>query len=203
MINLAASLILAYFIGCIPTSFIFTKIIKGKDIRQHGSGNAGATNVFRVVGKLPALFVLIIDVFKGSFAVFFLREIFFNNAIGVTIGFELYGILLGICAIGGHVWNVFLGLKGGKGVATTAGVLLILAPDVLAASFIVWVFVFFLFRFVSVASVISGMFLPVFAIMFRDSIYLVSFCAFLCVMGAFKHKANIRRLIRGEEKKIF
>jgi len=203
MVNLAVSLILAYLIGCIPTSLIFAKILKGKDIRRHGSGNVGATNVFRVVGKIPALFVLLLDVFKGSFAVFFLPGIFFNNTIGMTTGLELYGILLGLSVISGHVWNVFLGLKGGKGVATTAGVLLILAPNVLIASVFMWIFVFFMFRIVSVASIASAIFLPVFAILFRHSTYLVLFCAFLSVMGAYKHKENIRRLLRGEEKKLF
>jgi len=203
MVNLAVSLILAYLIGCIPTSLIFAKILKGKDIRRHGSGNVGATNVFRVVGKIPALFVLLLDVFKGSFAVFFLPGIFFNNTIGMTTGLELYGILLGLSVISGHVWNVFLGLKGGKGVATTAGVLLILAPNVLIASVFMWIFVFFMFRIVSVASIVSGIFLPVFALMFCHSAYLVLFCVFLSVMGAYKHKENIRRLLRGEEKKLF
>ncbi len=203
MVNLAISLILAYLIGCIPTSFIFAKMLKGKDIRQHGSGNVGATNVFRVVGKLPALLVLFIDVFKGSFAVFFLPTIFFNNTIGMTTGPEVYKILLGLCVISGHVWNAFLGLKGGKGVATAAGVLLVLAPNALIASLLVWTFVFFLFRIVSVASIAAGIFLPVFALLFRHSIYFVLFCVFLCIMGAYKHKANIRRLVRGEEKKLF
>ena len=137
------------------------------------------------------------------FAVFFLPEVFFNNTIGVMAGLELYRILLGFAVISGHVWNVFLSLKGGKGVATTAGVLLILAPNVLIASVLVWIFVFFLFRIVSVASIVSGIFLPVFALVFNHSICLVLFCVFLCIMGTYKHKANIRRLTRGEEKKLF
>ncbi len=203
MIDLVISLIVAYFIGCIPTSFILAKILKGKDIRRHGSGNIGATNVFRVVGKLPALFALLVDVFKGSFAVLFIPEIFFNNAIGVTTGLELYRILLGFFVISGHVWNIFFRMRGGKGVATTAGVLLVLAPGPLAASFIVWITVFLLFRIVSVASIVSGIFLPVFALVFHDSIYLILFCVFLCIIGTYKHKANIKRLLRGEEKKLF
>ena len=203
MINLLVSLILAYLIGSIPTSFIFTKILRGKDIREHGSGNVGATNVFRVVGKLPALLVLLVDIFKGSFAVFFLPEVFFNNTIGVTMGLEAYRILLGLAVISGHVWSVFLKWRGGKGVATTAGVLLVLAPGVLIGSLLVWFVVFLLFGIVSVASIVSGIFLPVFAIVFHRSIYLVLFCVLLCIMDAYKHKANIRRLVRGEEKKLF
>ena len=203
MINLLISLILAYLIGSIPTSFIFGKILKKIDIRKHGSGNVGTTNVFRAVGKIPALIVLLLDIFKGSFAVFFLPEIFFNNTIGITIGFEIYQILLGLFVIAGHVWSVFLKFKGGKGVATTAGVLLVLAPKVLIAGLFIWILVFLAFRIVSVASITASVFLPIFAIILRRPIYLVLFCVFLCIFGTYKHKSNIKRLIRGEEKKLF
>jgi len=203
MLGLIISLGLAYLIGSIPTSFIFTKILKNTDIRQHGSGNVGATNVFRVAGKLPAVIVLAIDIFKGAFVVIFLPNFFFNNAIGVTLGAELYTILLGVFVIGGHVWSVFLRFSGGKGVATTAGVLLGLAPKILAGSTIMWVFVFFVFHIVSIASIVAGIFLPIFALLFGESFFLVLFCVFLCIMDAYKHKANIKRLLRSEEKKLF
>ncbi|OGW75246.1 MAG: acyl-phosphate glycerol 3-phosphate acyltransferase [Omnitrophica bacterium RBG_13_46_9] len=203
MVNLMLSLLSAYLIGSIPTSFIFTKIFKRVDIREHGSGNVGATNVFRVVGKAPAILVLFIDIFKGYASVAFLPNIFFNNTIGVTFGLELYRIVLGVCAISGHIWSVFLKFKGGKGVATTAGVLIILAPKVLIASAIVWIIVFVPFRIVSVASIVSSIFLPVFAILFHQPISIVIFVALLCVAGTYKHKANIKRLIRGEERRLF
>ena len=148
MINLVISLILAYLIGSIPTSFIFTKFLKKVDIRQHGSGNVGATNVFRVVGKTPAVMVLLIDILKGVIAVIFLSDVFFNNFIGMKLGLELYKILLGACAISGHVWSIFLKFKGGKGVATTAGVLIVLSPKVLIAALIIWILVFTAFRIV-------------------------------------------------------
>ena len=175
MINLLISLILAYLIGSIPTSFIFTKILKRVDIRKEGSGNVGATNVFRVVGKIPALLVLTLDIFKGSFAVLFLPEFFFNNTIGISIGPEVYRILLGLLVIGGHIFCVFLKFKGGKGVATTAGVMLVLAPGILISSLAIWILVFFAFRIVSVASIISSVFLPIFAVIYQRSIYLVLF----------------------------
>ncbi|UCD54926.1 MAG: glycerol-3-phosphate 1-O-acyltransferase PlsY [Candidatus Omnitrophota bacterium] len=203
MINLSISLILAYLIGSIPTSFIFGKILKNIDIRKHGSGNVGATNVFRVAGKIPALIVLLLDIFKGSFAVLFLPEVFFNNAIGITIGFEVYQILLGLFVISGHVWSVFLKFKGGKGVATTAGVILVLAPKILIGSLFIWILVFLAFRIVSVASITASIFLPIFAIIFHRPIYMVLFCVLLCIFGTYKHKSNIKRLIRGEEKKLF
>lgn len=203
MLNLALSLILAYLIGSIPTSFIFAKVLKGTDIRKHGSGNVGATNVFRVVGKLPAVIVLLLDIFKGVFSVLFLSNVFFNNTIGITVGLGVYKILLGACAIAGHAWSVFLKFKGGKGVATTAGVIFVLAPQVLIASFIVWVGVFSVLRIVSVASIISSMFLPIFGIIFGQPLSNILFYVFLCIIGTYKHKSNIRRLVRGEEKRLF
>ncbi len=203
MISLLISLILAYLIGSIPTSFIFGRILKKVDIRKHGSGNVGATNIFRVVGKIPALIVLLLDVFKGGFAVFFLPEVFFNNTIGITIGFEVYQILLGLFVIGGHVWSIFLKFKGGKGVATTAGVLFVLAPKILIGSLFIWILVFLAFRIVSLASITASIFLPIFAIILHRPIHLVLFCVLLCILGTYKHKPNIKRLIRGEEKKLF
>ncbi len=203
MIGFIISLVLAYIIGSIPTSLIFTRLLKGKDIREHGSGNAGATNVFRVAGKLPAILVLIIDILKGFIVVLFLPEIFFNNTIGVKIGFELYKILLGATVIGGHVFSVFMKFKGGKGVATSAGVLIAIAPKSVLGSFAVWVIIFGIFRIVSIASIAASLMLPVFSLIFYDSLYLVLFSAALCASGIYKHKSNIQRLIRGEEKKLF
>jgi glycerol-3-phosphate acyltransferase PlsY len=203
MIGLAGSLVLAYLIGSVPTSFIFGKLLKKVDIRKHGSGNVGATNVFRVVGKAPAVAALLVDILKGAVSVLVLPEIFFNNSIGITLGLNFYKILLGASAIAGHVWSAFLNFKGGKGVATTAGVLLVLAPKVLAGGLIVWGIVFSLFRVVSIASITSSMFLPVFGIIFQEPIHNVLFYVFLCIMGAYKHKKNIRRILRGEEKRLF
>lgn len=202
MVGLLISLILAYLLGSVPTSYIAARLLKRIDIREHGSGNVGATNVFRVIGKVPAFIVLFIDIFKGFAAVVFLPELFLNNFIGVRLGLELYQILIGTFAIAGHVWNPFLKFKGGKGVATAAGVLLALSPGVVAGGFIAWCVVFSIFRIVSVASIAAAICLPVFAILFNKSIYLVLFCVILCVVGTYKHKANIRRLLRGEEKKL-
>lgn len=202
MVNLFVSLACAYLIGAIPTSYIFGKALKGIDIREHGSGNVGATNVFRVVGKTPGIIVLILDALKGVVAVLLLPSIFFNNAIGVNLGLENYKILLGICAISGHVWTVFLKFKGGKGVATTAGVMIALAPKVVAGSVVIWAIIFGVFKIVSVASIIAAIFLPVFALIFHKSIYIVLFCVLICIVGTYKHKANIRRLLRGEEKRL-
>jgi len=203
MINLFLSLGLAYLVGSIPTSFIFTKIFTKLDIRKHGSGNVGATNVFRVVGKVPAIMVLVLDILKGVVAVTVIPNFLFNNDIGVMMGLDLFKILLGMGAISGHVWSVFLKFKGGKGVATTAGVLLIIAPKILAGSALIWVVILAIFRIVSIASIAASIFIPVFSIIFYQSFSLVVFSIFLGIFGTYKHKANIKRLFRGEEKKLF
>ena len=203
MIGLIISLVLAYFVGSIPTSYILAKVLKKKDIREHGSGNVGATNVFRVVGKLPAIVALILDILKGVFAIAFLSGVFFNNTIGITMGLGPYKVLLGACAISGHVWSAFLKFKGGKGVATTAGVLSVLAPKALIGGFVIWLAVFLISRVVSVASIIAAIALPIFAIIFGYPIYMTLFCIVLCIMAVYKHKANIRRLVSGEERKLF
>ena len=202
MISLLLSLIFAYLIGSIPTSYIFAKVLKKIDIRKHGSGNVGATNVFRTVGKIPGIIVLLIDAAKGVVAVSLLSEVFLSNWTGITLGLEFYKILLGICVISGHVFSVFLKFKGGKGVATTAGVLIALAPGILLACLLVWVIVFAIFRIVSIASITASLFLPIFAIIFYRSFYFVIFCVLLSLASVYKHKANIRRLLRGEEKKL-
>ncbi|MBL7156688.1 MAG: glycerol-3-phosphate 1-O-acyltransferase PlsY [Candidatus Omnitrophica bacterium] len=202
MLNLIMSLLLAYIIGSIPIGFIFGKVLKKIDIREHGSGNVGATNIFRVVGKVPGIIVLIIDMLKGAVCVAFLPEIFFNNTIGIIFGPELYKILIGIAVISGHVWTIFLKFKGGKGVATTAGVLVILTPKALAGSAIVWGAVFAAFKIVSIASIAASILLPVFSVIFYRSIYLVLFTVLLSIVGTYKHKSNIKRLLRGEEKRL-
>ncbi|NQU95252.1 MAG: glycerol-3-phosphate 1-O-acyltransferase PlsY [Candidatus Omnitrophica bacterium] len=202
MISLIISLTLAYLIGSIPTSYIFAKALKKIDIREHGSGNVGATNVFRTVGKIPGIIVLLIDVAKGVVAVSLLSEVFLSNWTGVILGLEFYKILLGMCAIAGHVFSVFLRFKGGKGIATTGGVLIALAPGTLLACLAIWIIVFAVFRIVSIASIIASLSLPIFAVIFYRSFYFVIFCVILCLASVYKHKANIKRLLRGEEKRL-
>ncbi len=203
MTGFILSIVLAYLIGAIPTSVIFGRVLKGVDIREHGSKNAGATNVFRVVGRIPGIIVLVLDIFKGFFAAAFLPALFCKGAIGNFITLEACQILLGTCAIAGHVFSVFLKMKGGKGVATTAGVMIALAPKVVGGSALVWVVVFSVFRIVSVASVAASVCLPVFAVIFSGSVYTVIFTAILAVCSIYKHKPNLKRLVRGEEKKLF
>lgn len=190
----------AYLIGSMPTAYIFTRLIKNVDIRRYGSGNIGATNVFRVVGKIPGIIVLAIDMLKGFIAVSFIAN-FFLYAEPVARP-EFYRILIGISAIAGHNWTIFLKFKGGKGVATSAGVLLGLMPDIFLFGFLVWFFVFSITRFVSLASIIASISIPIFSLMFGKPTEIVIFMSILCLAIVYKHRANIKRLKIGEEKKI-
>ena len=194
-----AAILVSYLIGAIPASFLFAKIFSGIDIRKHGSGNVGATNVYRVAGKLPGLLALLLDIGKGAFVVTLVAS-FFYKFVG-NIDWRVYRLVLAFFAFVGHIWTVFLGFKGGKGVATSAGILIILAPKVLLLSFVVWLLVFAWKRFVSLASVVSSVSLPVFALIFEDVKFAV-FCIILCCISIYKHKTNIGRLINGTEYKF-
>ncbi len=196
------AIILAYFLGAIPTAYIFGKVLKGIDIREFGSGNVGATNVFRIVGKVPGIIVLLLDFLKGFVAVKYI-PVLFNEIFSVDL--TLNGsvlLLLAAAAITGHIWTVFLKFKGGKGVATTAGVMVALSPWVFLAGLAVWVVIFSVWKYVSLASIIASVALPVFALISGADVGFVIFCSILCLVGVYKHRANIRRLIQGVENKI-
>ncbi len=190
----------AYIIGSIPTAYIFGKVLKGIDIREYGSGNAGATNVFRVIGKAPGIIVLIIDIIKGYVSATYLASGFMYLA-PVTRP-ELYRILFGLCAIAGHNWTLFLKFKGGKGVAASAGVVIGLIPKIFWLGFLVWLITFFITGFVSLGSIVAVILIPIFTLAFGEPVEIVVFMCLLCLIIVYKHKPNIRRLARGEEKRI-
>ncbi|MEK6732112.1 MAG: glycerol-3-phosphate 1-O-acyltransferase PlsY [Candidatus Omnitrophota bacterium] len=190
----------AYLIGSIPTAYIFGRALKGIDIREHGSGNTGATNVFRVIGKVPGIIVLIIDIIKGFICATYLASGFMYLA--PVVRPEMYRILVGLCAIAGHNWTVFLKFKGGKGVATSAGVVIGLIPKIFWLGFMVWLITFFITGFVSLSSIIAIVSVPIFTLAFGEPAEIVVFMCLLCLIIVYKHRANIRRLARGEEKRI-
>jgi acyl phosphate:glycerol-3-phosphate acyltransferase len=196
---LTGAIVSAYLIGSFPTSFILAKMMKGIDIRQVGSQNAGATNVLRTVGKLPALITLIVDVLKGVIAVTLLAKFFY--AFGVDLVYQFYQGLLGLTVVCGHVWSVFLKFKGGKGVATTLGVGIGITPLALLPTVLLWVAVFVLSHYVSLASIISMISFPLFACSLGYHFYTVLFSVLICSLSIFKHKENIKRLLKGQESK--
>lgn len=194
------SAISAYLVGSFPTSYLVTRMVKGIDIRQEGSKNAGATNVFRVVGKLPALATLIVDIVKGAIAVTVLAGFFYSFL--PDMDYNFYQPFMGLMAICGHIWPVFLKFRGGKGVATTLGVAMVLAPMVLLPSFIIWLIIFFLTNYVSLASILSLLSFPITASIFRCNFYTILVSSIICAIVIYKHKENIKRLLKGEEHKV-
>lgn len=197
---LFVGLIVSYLIGSIPTAYIFGRLFKGIDIRQFGSGNVGATNVFRVVGRAPGLIVLTIDLLKGFVCVTYIAN-FFLYASPVTRP-ELYRVFVGMAAITGHNWTVFLKFKGGKGVATSAGVVIGLIPKIFWLGFFVWCIVFSITGYVSLASIVASISIPIFTLLFKEPSEIIIFMSLLCLIIAYKHRPNIRRLKKGEEKRI-
>ncbi|MBU4443545.1 glycerol-3-phosphate 1-O-acyltransferase PlsY [bacterium] len=204
MLNLMVILVLSYLAGSFPTSIIVGKITKGIDIREHGSGNAGGTNSFRVLGWKAGLFVSLVDIAKGTFATLVISRIRFGTA-----PFEnpsIVMILAGICAILGHTYTIFAGFKGGKGVATGAGMLIALFPYALLTCLVIFLLTLFTTGFVSVSSITAAVSLPIMLFMF-DRFLNMNVDPVLMIVSIiipffiiFTHRTNIKRLISGEEK---
>lgn len=196
-------LAVSYLIGSIPTAYIFGRILKGIDIRKAGSGNVGATNAFRVLGPLPGIIILLIDILKGAVAPWLVADYFLGHTNSVALR-----AFFGFSAIAGHNWTILLNFKGGKGVATTLGVFLGLSLKVatlrliLALGLGVWLLTFIIARMVSLASVITAISFPVFALIFRQSLELVVM-GFVCsAFIIYRHKSNIIRILHKKEPRL-
>ena len=200
MAILLAGLFIAYLIGSIPTAYIFGRLLKGIDIRQYGSGNVGATNVFRVIGRLPGIAVLFIDMLKGFACATYVADLFMY--ISPVARPQLYSVFFGLAAILGHNWPLFLRFKGGKGVATSAGVVIGLIPKIFLLGFLVWCIIFSATGFISLASIVASVSIPLFTLVFGEPTEIVIFSSILCLVIVYKHRPNIKRLQKGEEKRI-
>ncbi|MDD5098014.1 MAG: glycerol-3-phosphate 1-O-acyltransferase PlsY [Candidatus Omnitrophica bacterium] len=207
MLQTFIALLASYLLGSIPTAYIFGRRLLGIDIRKSGSGNVGATNALRVLGKGPGIAVLIIDIFKGLIVVSFLGDYFADKAILGQV--QNLRIIMGLCCICGHNWTVFLQFKGGKGIATSLGVLLGLALRitglniVIALLVIAWFIVFFLSRMVSLASIIAALALPALCLIFKQSNFMILVATLLCVFVIIRHKANLARILAGREPRLY
>ena len=190
---------LAYLLGAIPTGLLFGRL-KGVDVRQHGSGNVGATNVARVVGKLPGLLVLLVDTAKGWLPVTLLASKAISMGVGIPA--DSFRMLLGVTAVAGHIWNPFLQFKGGRGVATGLGVLLGLDWRVGLGAIGMWLIVAFLTRYVSVASIAAAFSAPFFmALLGLPTLWVIGGIGVgLAIL--WRHRPNILRLLQGEEHRI-
>jgi len=186
-------LIAAFVLGSIPFGIITAKV-KGIDLKKVGSGNIGATNVLRSLGRWPAVITLLGDILKGTLAV----------AIGKYSGVEpLYEGLIGIAAILGHNFSIFLGFKGGKGVATSLGVLLMYTPHVALVTLIVWIGVVLFTKYSSLGAIVSFALLPLNIMLFdfQDKTKII-ISILISLFIIIRHKDNIKRLMKGTERKI-
>lgn len=183
----------SYLIGSIPNGFIVGKFF-GIDIRNFGSKNIGATNVYRVLGPKPAFIVFLCDAAKGLAGVYLGQLLFPGNPVAAILG--------GIGAIAGHNWSVFLGFKGGRGVATAVGVIALLIPKVTAVVFLVWLVIVLATRYVSLGSVIAAFIAPILIWAFGEQTEFLYFGVVAAAFVIVRHKANIERLLKGQELKI-
>lgn len=214
MFLLTTIIILSYLIGSIPTSIIISKAAKGIDIREHGSGNAGGANIMRVLGWKHGLLVILLDALKGVLAVivvarFHYGSIPFENATPFD-DFTLVQIIAGISAVIGHIWTVFAGFKGGKGIATALGMLLMIVTVDMLIAIGVFVLVVIFSRYVSLGSLAGAIAVPL-ALIVRENIFhvdipnyntLLPFLIFVALLVIFTHRKNVIRLLNGNESKI-
>jgi glycerol-3-phosphate acyltransferase PlsY len=188
------AVVMGYLLGSIPTGFLIGKA-RGIDIREVGSGNIGATNVLRILGTPAGIFVLLADAAKGWLAAFVLARLL--AARFLLDGGDGLTICAGVAAILGHIYTCWLSFKGGKGIATSAGVLVAWVPVPLLIILAVWFVVF-----VSLASIAASFCLPFAAWITGESTTIVLVTAALAALAIYKHKANIQRLLKGTENRI-
>lgn len=199
--NILLGIILSYLLGSIPTAYIFGKAYKQIDIREHGSGNIGATNVFRVLGKVPGIIVLIIDIFKGFAAVSIL-----SGWLGLESNMSL--ILMAVAVVSGHNWTIFLKFKGGKGIATSLGVLIGLALEissiqsVLVCVLFLWLGSFLASGYVSLSSILAAVCLPIIMLLTGQPLEILLLGVIFSIFVVYRHRPNIKRLMDGKENRV-
>jgi glycerol-3-phosphate acyltransferase PlsY len=204
MFSLFVILLLSYLVGSIPTSIIVSKLAQGIDIRQHGSGNAGGTNTFRILGWKAALIVVIVDIAKGAVAALVFAHILIGNDV-LPISYRATQFLAGLAAVCGHIWTAFAGFRGGKGVATGAGMLLGTLPGGLLIAVPVFAIVVYLTGYVSLSSILATTMVAIgFIIMDETGIYNFTPLSIWMMIGLaaliiFSHRSNVKRLFDGKE----
>ncbi len=205
LLNLLVIVLVGYLLGSIPTAIIVSRLFHGIDIREHGSGNAGATNVFRVLGWKSALLVMLVDVGKGVVATLYASQIVFAPGMIDPVYLKL---LAGLAAIFGHIWTVFAGFRGGKGVGTAAGMLLALYPIAVLICLLIFIVVVYTTRYVSLGSITAAVSLPIVLLIMNKGFHkfvepeLMAFSVFIAALIVYTHRSNIRRLISGTENRF-
>ncbi len=194
-------LILAYLIGSIPFSIIAGKLIKGIDVREYGSGNAGATNTFRVLGKKAGIPVLLLDVLKGYLTVNLVWYTSYIPSSEIYINLQL---TFGIAAVLGHVFPIYASFRGGKGVATLLGFMLAVFPEAALISLVVFILTLVFSKYVSLSSIFAGLFFPFGVFYLSQALFptMMIFAIFVPILLISTHQRNIERLVRGDENKV-
>ncbi|QSZ27946.1 glycerol-3-phosphate acyltransferase [Aceticella autotrophica] len=186
------AVVIAYLIGGINSAYLISKYIKKIDVRNYGSGNAGATNVMRILGVKAAVFVFLLDVLKGIIAV----------SIGRYLCGETGALLSGIAVVCGHNWPIFLNFKGGKGIATSLGVILIINPLFGIYSLIAAILVIAITKYVSLGSILGSLFFLLLNLIYWKSFSTFLFALIMMLLAVFQHRSNIKRLFSGTELKL-
>lgn len=186
-------MIVAYILGSIPNALWIGKVFKGIDVREHGSKNTGSTNAARVLGAKLGILTLILDISKGAIPTL-IATMLLDSSISV--------ILVGICAILGHSFSIFMKFKGGKAVATTVGVFIVLVPGAILLAAVIFFLVFGITRYVSLSSMIGAISLPIWIMIFYKNIPLTIFGIIIAILIIVRHKSNIQRLLNGTESKF-
>ncbi|MEW6506642.1 MAG: glycerol-3-phosphate 1-O-acyltransferase PlsY [Bacteroidota bacterium] len=214
MLNLIFVVVLSYLVGSIPTSIILSKIVKGIDIRLYGSGNAGGSNVFRVMGWKWGILTILLDAVKGAIAVVVVARLYLDNFPFNNItpfdDFTLIQIICGIAAVIGHIWTVFAGFRGGKGIATALGFLITLITIDMLFALVIFTITVTLSRYISLGSLTAAVSLP-FILVVRENFFgveiqgyhtILPFVTGLVLLVIYTHRKNINRLLKGSENKI-
>jgi glycerol-3-phosphate acyltransferase PlsY len=202
-------LIISYLLGSIPWALIVGKLVKGIDIREHGSKNMGATNAFRVLGFKYGLLVFALDALKGGIILFIMKHNFFNFDLG---DFIIHPLSYGACAFLGHLFPIFAKFKGGKGMATASGIVLFYHPIAFTAGLITFIIVIITTRFVSLSSCVTAIAVLITSFFFKDNYYITigditityfsQILIFICIFLIVKHIPNFKRIINHTESKI-
>ncbi|MCP4631692.1 MAG: glycerol-3-phosphate 1-O-acyltransferase PlsY [candidate division Zixibacteria bacterium] len=205
MLELIGAIIVSYLVGGIPTSIIAGRLLKGIDIREHGSGNAGATNVYRVLGPVPGIVVILIDAGKGVLSVLLFAQFVPPDIINDAAGIQ---IICGFTAILGHSFPVWAGFRGGKGIGTGAGVLFSIIPLISAIAVSIFIIAVALTKYISLGSMLATISVSLMLLIEKyflgkdTSPILLYVCIVLTIFVLFSHKANIKRILNGTENRF-
>jgi len=214
MLNLLVVVILSYLAGSIPNSIIVSKLVKGIDIREHGSGNAGGTNVFRILGWKWGVLVIFLDALKGALVVILIARLYLDSFPFTNVtpfdDFTLAQIICGIAAVIGHIWTVFAGFRGGKGIATALGFLITLITVDMLLALVVFTLTVYISRYISLGSIFAALSVPLILII-RENVFgvdipgygtILPFVVVTVMLVVYTHRKNIQRLLEGSENKI-